>query len=258
MTTHAEVKDLLENIHTNFFDSATGKELKVHDFSSFLVCENPLPINPVILHDFKGHEADIKPTELLKRYQPDFTFKKSFFNEEKDQPFNNKYMFVALNVAARAEENDISEWCNFRDTKLPTNTYKLYLELNNDERFRGSYITDIIKNVVDSDSGNVSQNFLASGKQALSENNEKVLGKSAAVFMEECHAVQPEKLVLFGGTAEKVVVKMLKNGLFKNDDYVTDLIKNHKTITHYSYVRAFDEWINKYANEAFNTIEGVG
>lgn len=295
MTTHDEVGKLLENIHTNFweYDKETHKptnELGIRDFSSFLVCKKPLPLNSTILKDFLGSEDNIKPHLLTEKYHANFAFDDSFFSADKDKVFNNEYMFVALNVADR-KNGDTSAWSNFHDQTMINNTYRLYLELNEDYCFRGCYITDIIKNTIDSNSGNVKRNFFLSESKKLSltrldgdekraekllqwdqedeakamaknkiyrrqystlasalrgvENNRDVFYKSAALFVAECHAIRPKKIVVFGDTAHEALKQMLVTEVFKNDEYVTNLVKHRVKIIHYAYLKKFSKWVSE-------------
>ncbi|MFL2028088.1 hypothetical protein [Loigolactobacillus zhaoyuanensis] len=302
MTPHEAIRQSLESIRTDFWEldpktKQPVRELKLHEFASFLACERPLPLNATILRDFAGQA--IKPKALGEKYQPDFDFSSTFFTD--DQPFNNQYMFVGLNVAARTGAADTREWWNFHDKKLPTNTFKLYLELNQDERYRGCYITDVIKNTVDSDSANVGQNFFftkskklsfiqpvsdqqraaklfewdknaaatalatdqpyerlyASMADALQEvvTNHEVFNKSARLFVAECKAINPEKIIVFGDTAKEALTQMLATTAFDNEPAVRKLVENCAEIRHYAYRKNFNAWITEYAPKAITDVE---
>jgi len=164
-----------DGIDTGFKDEHNNK-IGIDSFASFLITKNELKSNATIQDFFKDKKENFTPTDIVKNKQfkkesfdfpenedddkhflsESFKFPDNFFNSDED--FNNEYMFVGLNVAERAGDTDYSNWGNFRDVKNPTNTFKLYTQLN-DSKFKGCYITDIIKSVIDSDSGNVMRNF---------------------------------------------------------------------------------------------------
>lgn len=172
--TRKEVGTRLGEINTGF--SYNGEELHDWDFSSFVACTHPLEINSKVreyidtnYESEKERKEAATPSQLAKLFygnSVDFSFPKDFFSNEK---FNNNYMFVGINIAARGEADgertDRGKWGNFRDTKIITNTYKLYEELGENDMFEGSYITDIIKNVVDSNAGKIVDSFFIHEKK---------------------------------------------------------------------------------------------
>lgn len=176
MTTNKEVRDQLMSIHTNFHDDEEEptfvNEITMDNFGSFLTYKKALPSNDVIRNDFKEEllsdekSTDFLPNTIFEKYGYDFTFNDNFFKDEKDggqgdNEFNNNCMFVAMNVAARPGEFSIKGWKNFHDQAgrpKDQNMLKMNLEIN-DSKFAGSYATDAIKKVVDSNSSNVENDF---------------------------------------------------------------------------------------------------
>jgi len=153
----------------------------VDSFASFLTTKGEFPSNDDIEKKFKERGIEsFTPKDFQSKKsssgekqealfdKKSFEFPDNFFN--KDEDFNNKYMFVGLNAAFREGKNEYSNWRNFRDVKRPTNTYKLYVQTNerlkkdNKPRFGGCYITDVIKHKEDSNAGNVMRDFLIRNK----------------------------------------------------------------------------------------------
>lgn len=149
-----------DGIDTGFKDEH-GNKIGIDSFASFLTTKKSFPSKKDILSEFTNKKTKVvknfKPKDFEKNLFPEgsFDFNENFFD---DNEYKKDYMFVGLNAADRAGVKDYSNWKNFRDTDSPTNTYKLYVQVI-EEKFRDSYITDIIKSVIDSDSGNVMRNF---------------------------------------------------------------------------------------------------
>jgi len=164
MSTYKEIVNSLEKIHTGFFGD-NGKELGLDNFASFLECVKPLPATAQILSDFAANNEQILPTTLRDKYAPDFSLNQGILTSNKE--LNKNVMVVSLNMAARPQGNDHSGYDNFHDMINITNTSRMYLQLN-DDRFKGCYITDIVKSVVDSNSLNVKRDFFAKSFPNLS------------------------------------------------------------------------------------------
>lgn len=173
MTTKNEIKNQLLAVHP----TTPLDKLLLSDFSSFMAYRqvrdltrpnHPFLTNQLLRQDFPNRISStdknrVGPIELVDHYQLDFDFDPNFFN---DEPFNNNAMFVALNVAARDNQsNAATAWQNFHDQTRVANTVYMYLETHEDQRFAGSYITDIIKNVTDSNSQNIGTDFFLTGKK---------------------------------------------------------------------------------------------
>ncbi|MQS98608.1 hypothetical protein [Companilactobacillus halodurans] len=287
-------------------------------FGSFLVCEKGLPDNEQIKKDFE--QDDIKPNKLREKYDLDLKFKEDFLTDsgEGQNKFNRDFMFVALNVAARANEQLVTGWKNFHENpinnKRDQNMVKLYLQIN-DPKFRGCYATDVIKRVVDSDSSNVANDFFASrkkdkslifvddskkldekrakqyiawdkAKQAKSkkgtrkyhdldespdvrknnievfkaiEDNREIFQKSANIFVEEWKIIQPKHLVLFGGTARKLLVSMKETDAFKKYPELCQLVDDSIGVYHYSYFGInFEKWFTTQCKDLNDKIVKKG
>jgi len=269
MKTRKQVKQELDELSSQY-------DVDMSQISSFTTCVHDLPSNEQIKRDFPdlsdvtpltlGPNGDIKsskafePNEKTHYANTDvafpFPFKHpnskhsqvtenypNFFDSEK--PVNNEFMFVALNCAERnSEDNEPQEhdWQMFHDTKRIANTYKLYLEINQD-RFKNCYITDALKNTVESDSTKVVNQFnLGKSKSLLQFSDPESLGKyylenlpdfknrtdAAAVtetntlgiknkqtyllslnlFIAECTMIQPKQLIVFGGKTSEILQSM--------------------------------------------------
>ncbi|GEO47393.1 hypothetical protein [Companilactobacillus kimchii] len=149
--------------------------LKMNNFGSFISCKHGLPNNNDLRKLLKNHPNKFTSKYFYDTEKCDFSFNDSFFGEE---DFNNDYMFLGLNVAARGDDKKddggvktkaytLAGWKNFHDMnpKTRTNTCKLFMQLNND-RFKGCYITDLIKYKVDSNADHLSRDlFLASNNK---------------------------------------------------------------------------------------------
>lgn len=234
-------------IKTGFTDDK-GKPIGVDSFASFLVTKVDFPSNNKILKKFKD-KKDFKPNDIKNNLFPkeNFEFPSDYFG---DKEFEKKYMFVGINAAFRKGDNSYNNWGNFRDVKRPTNTYKLYIQTNS-KIFRGSYITDIIKNVIDSRADKVTTKFF--GRKKLSQKDSEILNKSIEIFIQECLIVRPEKLILFGRAAEHALNKIAKSEAFKlilknitdndeDDKYIKALFNSGIGITHYATRMKLNKW----------------
>lgn len=120
-----------------------------------------LPDNDRIKAVFKSKSTKITPNSIDKYVGVNLNVDSSVFTDPEKQnlPFKSDYMFVALNIAERKAGREVTrEWGQFHDTSIKTPMYKLAL-MTNHERFRGSYITDILKNTVDSLSANIEADY---------------------------------------------------------------------------------------------------
>lgn len=154
---------------------ADKKGLSIDHFASFLATDPKMPSNDELRKFFADDKVkEYKPTKMydyfgIKR----LTFDNNFIKDNLSEPFNNKFMFVGLNVAARPNKTGdiLSNWQNFHDSEYNdnniTNTAKLYVQVN-DPKFYGSYVTDAIKKVIESNSGNIEQDYFLSSNFDLS------------------------------------------------------------------------------------------
>lgn len=228
--------DSKNGIDTGFKDEY-GNKIGIDSFASFLDTEEKFPTNGEIRSHFKVKEYDpdkkkdksesdkkenrLKSSDIKRELFPregkslkeSFSLSHDFFD---DKDFNNDYMFVGLNAAFRSGKESYSNWKNFHDTSLSANTYKLYIQINADEeinpknRFNGCYITDIIKSVIDSNSGHVIRNLFITSNEDISFFNHP---ESTPVL----DAKRVGKLALFQCQDEKALVTdMLKK---MADDY---------------------------------------
>ena len=189
------------------------------------------------------------------------------------RPVNRRVMFVGENLAVRVdpEASHGAPYSMFHDLTLPTNTYKLYVQVN-DRRLQGAYVTDAVKNTAESNSGHFELAFLVSANEnqslltwrqqpkraiaylmkvrkegqdtfqiahseaeatAILTANEETFRQSAAIFAQECHVMKPERLVTFGGGAANVLRQM--KPLFADDSLTLGLVEQLVVATHYAY-----------------------
>lgn len=282
----SEIKKQLDLIEIPF-KGENDKKLYMHNFSSFLSCITPLPSNAKILSDFNntdnitisqlGPMAHGKLKENAKYPETNFSF------DDSEQSFSNEFMFVALNFSERldAEKSHGAPWSNFHDKTKPANTYKLYLQIN-DSSFKGSYITDVLKDVVASNSNDIDRQFFLSNKKysILDNNIEKLANKyiqlkkdkqysfeyecdkvkynqqrfndCAEIFVKECRITRPKRLIVFGTKAEAALKKMLETTAFQNDNYVTTLVNHLVEVEHYSKTGKLFPWLKTYPRKLLN------
>lgn len=181
MTTRKDIKEQLMNPKPDWDpdfeftnEDGTKTKLSLDSFGSFLACKDELPSNKELQKILDTDPKKFTPKAIAKGL--DFSFVDSFFDDE-DTEFNNKYMFVGLNVAARSTDkkkngklikaDTMKDWKNFHDMERITNTVKLYVQLNQD-RFKGCYITDIIKNTVESNGGKAANDFFLTSYKKIS------------------------------------------------------------------------------------------
>lgn len=287
MTTRAKIKQELQKITTHLYDK--GKPavmLNVSQFGSFVDNNCPLPSNREMITRAKERNVKLTATKIggtdvekEKKINKDTvlfsdTDLRLTEKERDQQPLNRYVMFVAENMAARPDPKAAHGgfFSMFHDLTRPTNTYKLYTQLN-DSRFRGAYITDLIKNTEESDSGHVDIAFLIGPKEEksilhwqdnLKQNiarlmkvrkrkkttyqiaeteteardilkaNAATFRTSAAIFAQECHVIKPEHLVIFGSSAAKALRQM--KPLFAGDSFMLSLYDKIVVTTHYAYV----------------------
>lgn len=251
MPTNGEVFEGLERIKTGFFipnKKETGKSvaLHMHDISSILAFKG-LSTNLKIKQSVKSQHQELKPKEAVECANINFEVDDSIFTDEnkRDLPFNSNFMFVGLNLAFRPETyQEGKKWYQFHDTKIIRPMFNL-ATMTNHERFRGCYITDILKNVVDSNSNNVTDDYLADKDQE----KESLFRKSAQLFIEECEVIQPKHLIVFGGGAKKTITEMANEGLFDKNSEVKSLVNDALEVTHYSHTMGTEQFMDYFNDE---------
>lgn len=165
MATNEEIFQQLQQEKTGFPVDKQDK-LGLSKFASFLSFKK-LPSNDDIEEKLKGDET--KPSTIDQKELVDLHVDLSIFTDpdKSQETFNSKFMFVGLNSAARKKSagdnqqvssEDNLDWTQFHDLKIKTPTYKLAF-MTNDERFRNCYITDILKDAIDSNAGNIADDY---------------------------------------------------------------------------------------------------
>jgi len=270
MPTNGEVYQQLKNVETGFSmpdaeNSGQQRILYLPDFVSILSFKH-LPSNDKVVADIKrqGESMKVVPNNAIDYAHVDLRVDTSVFTDpaQADLPFKSDYMFVGLNSAARKKsEYSDGDWGQFHDMEFKTPTFNLAF-MTNDDRFRGSYITDILKNAVDSNSGSVEKAYfvkqesrqpgmfldennvhdlaakldgenIAEAEQVIRERQEKYR-KSASLFIKECQIIQPKRLIVLGDKAQTIVRNMRAAGLFDTAPEVAQLADNLIESQHYS------------------------
>ena len=130
---------------------------------------------------------------------------------------NTGYVFVGLNIAGTHGDQDghfQKPWANFHSGYSYQNDYKLRCALQ-DTKYWGSYITDVIKNYPEVESGKV--------KQYLNRHPEVILSNIRNFEEELSYLGNKPVLVAMGGETNRILNKYL------GDRYKVVVIK------HYSY-----------------------
>jgi len=255
MSTNKQIHDELMNVETKFNDKKI-EGVNLSTFASFLSDQKFLPSSSVIEKDFEealsgkavsDENKALNSANVERMYGFNAEFKDIYsgkdktpneFGNDSNSEFNNKFMFLALNQAFRPDKNDMTGWINFhnRDGKHDSAMLKFRLEIN-DLDYYGCYITDIFKNVVDSNSGKVM-------KSPVADENSEEFKNCANILAQEISIVKPEKIIVLGGDAFDSLKKMAKLDIFGDN---TEVVKNATLATHYSDPNTpkYITWFNK-------------
>lgn len=271
MTTRKAIKAALNAIATQMRDDS-GQPLFVHQFGSFLDNNHPLPSNQALLQRAEARHVALTPTAIREQLFPATDL--ALDDPQRDaRPINRRVMFVAENSAART---GFENFTMFHDLSLPLNTFKLYTQVN-DRRLQGAYITDALKNTLESDSEKLKAAFLIAKPKTVSlanwqEHREAAIAelmypyahvgavaateeaavarltanaetfvKSARIFAQECAVIKPQQLAVFGADTATVLRQM--KPLFADDPQLLALIDGLKVVYHYATRRNFADWV---------------
>ncbi|WP_156321878.1 hypothetical protein [Lacticaseibacillus thailandensis] len=260
----------------------TKKEkIYVRQFGSFLDNNSPLPSNQDLLAEAARQHVKLTPTTITKQLFKDVNLKLDEEDEALDKrPINRRVMFVAENSAVRTDgkgdNKTFDNFTMFHDTDRPTNTFKLYAQVN-DRRLQDAYITDAIKNKSESDSQKLKAAFLIAGPKTITlanwqqhqaaairvlmrsyagvgaaaatedeavarlTANAETFAKSACIFAQECAVIEPKQLVVFGQDAATVLRQM--KPFFSGNTQLTALIDELKVVRHYATIGNFANWV---------------
>ncbi|WP_334352479.1 hypothetical protein [Companilactobacillus sp. HBUAS56257] len=247
-----KVLEKLDEIDKEF--EYKGKKLSIDNFSSFLVVTRGLPSNEEIEHFVSEHPNDHGLKDLTDHFQTNLTFDKSFINpKNNEKEFNNRFMFIGLNVAARSTDkgkdgkgDSLENWQNFHDPdknpEMQNNMRKLYIQTN-DKLFKGCYITDAIKKAVASNSGKIdSEYFLSSEKLRFSQNDYDVYtGKATAEQKSIVTELDKKRIKSYrekdfnSSHPKSEKVNPTKQLYFSDDDAYNALQENKKTFFKSAY-----------------------
>lgn len=153
---------------------------------------------------------------------------------------NNDYVFVALNPSGSGDQNaattNTSYFASFHSNNRYHRDYNLRYALYN-TKYWGSYITDFVKDIVDSKSEKV--------KEALKKDNE-TLEKCINELIKELKCINsPNKITLIA------IGSQTYNYLNKNKDRLG--VKSIVKINHYSLGRGFkSSFIKIFGEDEFN------
>ncbi|KRN96748.1 hypothetical protein [Companilactobacillus kimchiensis] len=182
-----------KKFHTYIYEDEDPKkrEISLDNFASFLSDKVRLTSNEDLDEHFKESLATIdskdpnnqfKPTEISEYKDYNFEYKDIFSGDSADKEFNNYCMLLAMNCAYREDLNR-SGWTMFHDIEGESkdqNMLRLRMMTNN-KKFNGSYITDAIKGVVNSNSATVMEDFLVRDKRkSFVVNNDKITDEQRA------------------------------------------------------------------------------
>lgn len=185
-----------------------------------IVSFKKLPENEKIKEEMERRSVKLTPNNIGQYLSVDLSVDDSVFTNpaKQDLPFKSDYMFVALNIAERKEGQAVNnEWGQFHDMVVKTPTYNFAL-MTNHERFRGSYITDILKNTVDSSSANIDADYFVSQES-----------KNPGIFLDQ----SDENIKKLAIKAYPGYLKRYKENLVKNNDRNTITIKDSQVINVY-------------------------
>lgn len=303
MKTRKQVKQELDELSSQY-------AVDMSQISSFTTCVHDLPSNEQIKRDFpdlskvkpltlgphgntkKDAFKPSKNTHYTKTdvafpfpfkepnvYNPDRNLKTEKFPNffDSDDLINDEFMFVSLNCAKRETDGvnpQEHDWQMFHDTsKHYDKTYRLYLEINQ-KRFKDCYITDALKNTIETNSKKIQKQFILKSKSwfqlkpedALKAKNKETYILSLKMFISECTIIQPKHLIVFGNYASDVL-KMMKKDIENQQkelatapqilSYVSQLIDNRVVFDHYSTqkILSVQEFINKSEHELWPRVD---
>lgn len=154
-------------------------------------------------------------------------------DEELSKKIKPQYMLVGLNVSRDMSEKGKS-WQNFHHTKNDGNILKIV----SGSDYLGAYMTDILKDLPESKSGDVLRRVAGPNRDP---EDVKTLRNSIKNFKKELDITKPEKIIFFGNGAFEI----FKMAVIEKRLKVSDDIKVAKTL-HYAY--RFGVYINKEGN----------
>jgi len=169
-----------------------------------------------------GNGIKVTPNSIEEYTDINLNVDASVFTDPNQEslPFKSEYMFVGLNCAARKKApNSDGDWGQFHDMEQKTPTYN-FAFMTNSERFRGSYITDILKNTIDSISANIETDYFV-----------KEETKNPGLFLDDSQA----NITRLALKAYPKYVKRYEKELVKSPDDNSISVDNGKVIN--SYVR---------------------
>lgn len=150
------------------------------------------------------------PNDTPKSNTGDMTV---FEDENLLKKLNTNYVFVGLN-ASEVENKNIISWSSFHSTNPSQNDYKLRYALMGEDKYWGSYITDLIKNFPKTDSTEVVKYM---------KRNPEEFEKHITTFLNEISLIGTPTLIAMGSATYSLLKPLSKKGFII------------KKITHYAH-----------------------
>ena len=125
-----------------------------------------------------------------------------FDDENLLKELNTGYVFVGLN-ASEVQNDNIVSWSCFHSTNPRQNDFKLRYALMGQEKYWGSYITDLIKNFTKTDSSEVVKYM---------KKHPEELEKHITAFLDEISLIGTPILVAMGNATYKLLKPLSKKG----------------------------------------------
>lgn len=165
--------------------------------------------------------ADLAEHNSIKSY--DLVFP-TMSDDELAKAIKPKYMLVGLNVADRNNAG-YGSWSNFHDNTSKSHDRNV-MKIICGTKYFGSYMTDIIKDFPETNSGKV---LTATVGMRRTKENAQRLYDSLEIFQQELDITAPEEIILFGDVAFHIFHLAIQGGLL-------DLPDNTKVVEtpHYS------------------------
>lgn len=154
---------------------------------------------------------------------------------------NTDVMFYGLNVSSRNIETDSGDWANFHDTRERSKDLGILFDLYN-TKFRGAYMSDVFKDLSESESENVKVGQLVKEMQSDDDNAAK---NSLRLLQKEIDIIKPKIIILYGAPTKDAFDKMIKAKLLTLPERVK-IVGRH----HYSMGEKYDEKATKLVKES--------
>ncbi len=147
---------------------------------------------------------------------PDYT------DEELSEKINTDVMIFALNAASRDVDKSGS-WLNFHDTRSASHDQRLLFEFL-DTKFWGAYMSDLFKDVPETNSKEIKINNLIKDMKSNDDNEAK---RNLKLLQFEIDTINPRIIILYHAKARDAFNKMIKEELIKIPDNCKTVYRPH-------------------------------